>query len=449
MIVEDLTLIKTIGKGAFGEVFLTSKSGCAEKFATKKVKKSLVASDKVRKYFNNELFILKQVSHPNIIKLYDIKQTLNNYYLVFDYCNGGGLSNCLDKYKMKHNNKPFPEKIVQHFMRQIIAGIQYIHHKKILHRDIKLDNILVKFDNEADKEAMNFLNSTIKIIDFGFARYLESDSLAQSVLGSPINMDPKILMKLRKIDNNQSFGYDQKADIWSLGTVCYELLIGAPPFDATTYDDLVSKIKQGSYKIPNELKLSKQSISFINAMLQFDHNLRFDIDLLAKHEFLVKDVSTFDQIDLKKASDSKYIQGDNIMLSAKDQLKKSFWNLFDSSSQEFDPTTIPSNMIVENHKNNNIIDDKGIVGTGEDILGNLAEKLDGIAVEVQKKEEVEKNNYVRNGQSEDSIKFEVNADMKNIFNEAFDRINKDFFYIEPMLIPIVPSTDQKFLQLEI
>ena len=129
MIVEDLTLIKTIGKGAFGEVFLTSKAGCAEKFATKKVKKSLVMSDKVRKYFNNELFILKQVSHPNIIKLYDIKQTLNNYYLVFDYCNGGGLSNCLEKYKKMHNNKPFPEKIVQHFMRQIINGIQYIHHK--------------------------------------------------------------------------------------------------------------------------------------------------------------------------------------------------------------------------------------------------------------------------------------------------------------------------------
>ena len=256
MIVEDLTLIKTIGKGAFGEVYLTSKSGSAEKFATKKVKKSVVMSDKVKKYFNNELLILKQVNHPNIIKLHEIKQTLNNFYLVFDFCNGGGLSNCLEKYKLKHNNKPFPEKIVQHFMRQIIAGIQYIHHKKILHRDIKLDNILVKFDNDADKESMNFLKATIKIIDFGFARYLESDSLAQSVLGSPINMDPKILMKMRKIDNNTSFGYDQKADIWSLGTVCYELLTGAPPFDATTYDDLISKIKQGSYKIPNELKRS-------------------------------------------------------------------------------------------------------------------------------------------------------------------------------------------------
>ena len=110
MIVEDLTLIKTIGKGAFGEVYLTAKSGCAEKFATKKVKKSVVMSDKVKKYFNNELLILKQVNHPNIIKLHEIKQTLNNFYLVFDFCNGGGLSNCLEKYKLKHNNKPFPEK---------------------------------------------------------------------------------------------------------------------------------------------------------------------------------------------------------------------------------------------------------------------------------------------------------------------------------------------------
>ena len=202
MIVEDLTLIKTIGKGAFGEVFLTSKTGTQEKFATKKVKKSLVMSEKVKKYFNNELYILKQVNHPNIVKLYDIKQTLNNFYLVFDLCNGGGLSNCLEKYKKKHDGKPFPENIVQHFMRQIVSGLQYLHNKKILHRDLKLDNILVKFDTDDDKEKMNFFKSTIKIIDFGFARFLESDALAQSVLGSPINMDPKILIKMRKIDNN-------------------------------------------------------------------------------------------------------------------------------------------------------------------------------------------------------------------------------------------------------
>jgi serine/threonine-protein kinase ULK/ATG1 len=60
-------------------------------------------------------------------------------------------------------------------------------------------------------------------------------------------------MKMRKIDNNKSFGYDLKADIWSLGTICYELLIGSPPFDASSYEELISKIQKGNYKIPNSL----------------------------------------------------------------------------------------------------------------------------------------------------------------------------------------------------
>lgn len=70
-------------------------------------------SEKVKNYFNNELYILKQVNHPNIVKLYD---TLNNFYLVSDLCNGGGLSNCLEKYKKTHDGKPFPENIVQHIL---------------------------------------------------------------------------------------------------------------------------------------------------------------------------------------------------------------------------------------------------------------------------------------------------------------------------------------------
>jgi serine/threonine protein kinase len=73
MIIEDLILIKSIGKGAFGEVFLGSKKNVDQKFAVKKVSRGLVYQEKVKKYFNNEIFILKNISHPNIIKLYDIK----------------------------------------------------------------------------------------------------------------------------------------------------------------------------------------------------------------------------------------------------------------------------------------------------------------------------------------------------------------------------------------
>jgi len=270
MQIEDLVLIKSIGKGAFGEVFLTTKRGTQQQFATKKVQKSVVLQEKVKKYFNNEIFILRNVNHPNIIKLYEIKQTLNNFYLVFDLCNGGGLSNCLEKYMKNNGNKPFSQEIVQHIMRQLVSGLQYLHKNKILHRDLKSDNVLVNFERDEDKKNFDLLKCVVKIIDFGFARYLENDTLAQSVLGSPINMDPQILMKMRKIDNNQSFGYDQKADIWSLGTICYEILIGTPPFDATSYEELTSKIQRGNYKIPNNLQLSVEAVSFLNAMLQYD-----------------------------------------------------------------------------------------------------------------------------------------------------------------------------------
>ena len=445
MIVEDLTLIKQIGKGSFGEVFITSKAGTKELFATKKVKKSMVMDEKVKKYFNNELFILKNVNHPNIVKLYDIKQTLNNFYLVFDLCNGGGLSNCLERYKKKHDGKPFPENIVQHLMKQIVSGMKYLHNKKILHRDIKLDNILVKFETDEDKDNDNYFKATIKIIDFGFARYLENDSLAQSILGSPINMDPKILMKMRKIENNQSFGYDQKADIWSLGTVCYELLIGAPPFDASSYDDLVSKLQKGSYKIPNQLNLSKQSISFINAMLQFDPQQRYDINQLAAHEFLNKDCNSFDKMNLTKAQNDSHISGNNIILTAKDELKQSFWNLFDSANDISQIKSEPVSTVTPEQPADTTL----LPPNTEPILSELEEKPN-TATPTFLENPVEANTERLREQSNlDDKSFTMDKEMEAFLLSSFDKMNQDFFRVDPLLVPLVPATDQKILELEI
>ena len=445
MIVEDLTLIKQIGKGSFGEVFITSKAGTKELFATKKVKKSMVTAEKVKKYFNNELFILKNVNHPNIVKLYDIKQTLNNFYLVFDLCNGGGLSNCLERYKKKHDGKPFPENIVQHLMKQIVSGMKYLHNKKILHRDIKLDNILVKFETDEDKDNDNYFKATIKIIDFGFARYLENDSLAQSILGSPINMDPKILMKMKKIENNQSFGYDQKADIWSLGTVCYELLIGAPPFDASSYDDLVSKLQKGSYKIPNQLNLSKQSISFINAMLQFDPQQRYDINQLAAHEFLNKDCNSFDKMNLTKAQNDSHISGKNIILTAKDELKQSFWNLFDSANDISQIKSEPVSTVTPEEPADTTL----LPPNTEPILPELEEKPN-TATPTFLENPVEANTERLREQSNlDDKSFTMDKEMEAFLLSSFDKMNQDFFRVDPLLVPLVPATDQKILELEI
>jgi len=92
IMIDDLTLLKMLGKGSYGEVFLTSKKGKSELFATKKMDRKYADQPNVSKYLKNEISILRELDHVNIVKLEDIKITKNHYYLVMEYCNGGTLS---------------------------------------------------------------------------------------------------------------------------------------------------------------------------------------------------------------------------------------------------------------------------------------------------------------------------------------------------------------------
>ena len=129
MLIDDLTLIKPLGKGAFGEVYLTSKQGSQERFATKKIDKKFTSNPKAKKYLDNEIAILKDINHPNIVKLYDVKETSQFYYLITEYCNGSSLTDCLDWYQ-EEKNCAFPEEVVQYLMRQIVSALKYLHEKK-------------------------------------------------------------------------------------------------------------------------------------------------------------------------------------------------------------------------------------------------------------------------------------------------------------------------------
>ena len=373
MIVDDLTLNKTLGKGAFGEVYLGTKQGTKEEFAIKKIDKKFTSNPKAKKYLDNEISILRDISHPNIVKLYDVKETSNFYYLVTEYCNGGSLSDCLETYIEKHN-KPFPEEVVQFLMRQIVSALSYLHKKTILHRDIKLDNILVQFDDENDRKKQNLLKAKVKMIDFGFARYLKKEELAMSTLGSPINMDPGILRKLNKMENSRDYGYDEKADIWSLGTICYEMLIGKCAFDANSMKDLVRKVEKGDYLIPKTL--SKEAVSFINGMLQYDFKRRLTARQLYWHKFLRKNYNEFTRIDPNEIK--KNLKGSKIRLNTK--LNQSIWEVFRGYSEILD--SINENEILE------------ITSEKEKLL-------------------VEK------------------------FLKMYELVNDDFIYIEPKLIPII------------
>ena len=121
--VDDIQIIKSIGKGSYGEVFLSQKKGINAYLATKKMDRKIYENPNFFKRLFNELNIIMVVNHPNIIKYIDFKKTLNNFYLVTEFVNGGSLGDNLKKY-INMYRKPFSEEITQHLMRQIVDALK-------------------------------------------------------------------------------------------------------------------------------------------------------------------------------------------------------------------------------------------------------------------------------------------------------------------------------------
>ena len=298
--IADLTLIKLLGKGSFGEVYLSQREGRKEFFATKQIDRSFVYKKNLQQYLDNELSILKTLNHPNIVKFEYLLTTEKHYYITMEFINGGDLSTCLKKYIEKYK-MPFPEEIVQHLMRQILYALLYIHKKKIIHRDLKLDNIMVHFDTRADKENLNMMKAKIKIIDFGIATKLlaENNYETKTAIGTFNNMAPTILNKFTP-NGDKNKGYNEKCDIWSIGTICYELLTGKNLFNVDTFEELIDRMNKGDYTLPNNV--SKEVASFLIGMLQYDSKKRLSIEQLLEKPFLTKNVKYFEKIDTVYAS---------------------------------------------------------------------------------------------------------------------------------------------------
>ena len=295
MSIDNYLEIKPLGDGEFSKVVLLKDSVTNHFYAGKILEKN--DNPQIQKYIDSEISILNELEHPNIVKFYEVKEKNTSYYLITEYYNGETLLYNLDEYKEKYK-KPFDEKLVQYLMKQIISGIKYLHDKNIVHRDIKPTNILLHFSSEKDLENKDLFKANIKIIDFGFSRHLSKSELAYSILGSPLYMEPIILKKLYKCKDCNEKGYESKCDIWSLGVLCYEMLTGKSPFNADNMKELVKNVDKGNYFLPTNL--SEEAISFINGMLQYDPNTRYDIDDLYNHPFLNKPYSEFTKINLDK-----------------------------------------------------------------------------------------------------------------------------------------------------
>ena len=289
MLVEDLTLTRKINTDIFYDSYLSSKNGDDREYITKVAEKSTLKTN-YNNYLNNEISILLDTNHPNILKLFEIKENNNKIFIVKEY-----FSDSLEDFFKRNNIEYLSEEIVQYIMRQIIEAIKYLHNKKIIHRDLKLESITINYDDKNDEINNNIMKAKIKITNFTFARYLNKGEMSFQILGSPLYMDPIILFQLRAIPEYKDKGYDEKADIWSLGIIFYQLLTGNNPFEADDMQELVEMTKKGDYYVPTTI--SKEAFSFLNCMLQFDPKKRTSIDILYNHDFLRKDVNNFKKIN--------------------------------------------------------------------------------------------------------------------------------------------------------
>lgn len=251
---QNIELMNIIGKGAYGDVFMGINTKTKEIYAIKKITKKQLESEIIYQYFNNEIFILKHLNHPNIIKFKSLTEYKSDYYLSTEYCNGGSLEQAM-KYHSDTYGNPISEEIARYFIFNILQGIIYLNKNNLIHRDIKSDNILLHYENEEDLITHDFLKAKIKIIDFGFARYLEQDELAGSLVGTPMYMEPSILKTFMTSKSRVVDGfYDKKVDVWSLGILTYELLIGIVPFVARNIKGLFHSVEQRDFCIPKEEK---------------------------------------------------------------------------------------------------------------------------------------------------------------------------------------------------
>ncbi|XP_011494248.1 PREDICTED: serine/threonine-protein kinase MARK2-like isoform X11 [Ceratosolen solmsi marchali] len=216
-------LLKTIGKGNFAKVKLAKHTPTGKEVAIKIIDKTQLNPVSLQKLFR-EVRIMKMLDHPNIVKLFQVIETDKTLYLVMEYASGGEVFD----YLVLHGR--MKEKEARAKFRQIVSAVQYCHQKKIIHRDLKAENLLL--DSE-----MN-----IKIADFGFSNEFTPGDKLDTFCGSPPYAAPE-LFQGKKYDGPE-------VDVWSLGVILYTLVSGSLPFDGSTLRELRERVLRGKYRIP-------------------------------------------------------------------------------------------------------------------------------------------------------------------------------------------------------
>jgi serine/threonine protein kinase len=251
---------RLLGKGAFGKVNLCLHTLTGRLVAIKSINKEKIKSERQKQKIKQETTIMETLSKSkNIVKIFETYETKKHICIVMEYICAGDLLTYIKK------RSKLTEPVAKFIFKQIILGIKHIHDNNIIHRDIKLDNILLDLDNN------------IKICDFGVSRKINIGEILFEQCGTPAYIAPEILIN----KGYEGFG----VDIWSAGVVLYAMLSGTVPFKGNNLKELHDLIINGKYK---EIKgVSKEAEDLIKKILEVDPKIRIKTEEILNHPWLV------------------------------------------------------------------------------------------------------------------------------------------------------------------
>ena len=218
----------------------------------------------------NEIDILKKLDHPNIVKIIEFYSTPKAYYIITDFCSCGELYN-----QIKHQ---YTENQLAVLFYQVFSGLYYLHSKNIVHRDLKLENILIS-EIEKNKNT-NEKYFWVKIIDFGTAKIFEKNKNEKALVGSSYYIAPEVLHK----------NYNEKCDTWSIGVILYMLIVGRAPFDGQNDEEILENIEKGEFNSRHK-KLINSSIEvqdLVKKLLEVKVSKRLSSAEALKHPWFKK-----------------------------------------------------------------------------------------------------------------------------------------------------------------
>ena len=279
--ITDFTIVKELGSGSFGRVYLVTHKKTKANYAIKAIDKRNKANIEEKPYFRREVEVMYKIHHPNVIKLYSHFEDNNFCYFIMEYIAKGNMFGLIPTDKKKR----ISTQLVANLIKDIISAVYFLHNMSppIIHRDIKPENVLL---------ADNFV---AKLTDFGWSNYIQEDQKRTTVCGTPIYLAPEIIKEQ---------GHDERVDIWCIGVLLFELTTGTVPFPGNDIESLENNILKLRIQWPKEINVDAKNL--ISKILKLDPNARISLSDMLKHPFITKYIPNASECLIKPDESLKY-----------------------------------------------------------------------------------------------------------------------------------------------